>query len=204
MNPISSPSPADNDDLCGVCNKLVNNSDKAILCNKCSKWIHITCNKTTTKQYKYYQKNPDEEFTCKECDKCGICNKTVAKNHHAIECNICSKWIHKKCNKLGTKDYNNFQNNEDSNFYCIKCLRETLPTLSLDNNEFDLLMKGIDVPGELDVNEIFLSNSQIEMINKINKAISNELGEPKEKNDDIDDILPIDCKYYPIKQFNDE
>ena len=55
----SSPSlPCDND-LCGICYKIVYENDKSILCNKCNKWIHIKCNKLTVKQYKYYQVNPE-------------------------------------------------------------------------------------------------------------------------------------------------
>ena len=116
MNPF--PSPDDYDDMCGLCKLTVNDNDRAICCDKCKKWIHIKCNRVTVKQYKHFQNNPNIEFTCRECNKCGICEKNVASNHHAIECDLCSKWIHLKCNKLNTNDYVYHKNNGDEKFFC--------------------------------------------------------------------------------------
>jgi len=47
------------------------------------------------------------------------------------------------------------------------------------------LMKGIDTPDEVDVNDMFLSESQIEMMNKINKAINNGFNDTKHDDDDV-------------------
>ena len=91
--PSPPPLPCDNH-LCGFCHKIVNETDKPILCNKCNKCIHIKCNKLPVKQIQYYQTNPDAIFECKNCSKSCVRDKIVAKNHHAIECNICLRWIH--------------------------------------------------------------------------------------------------------------
>ena len=199
MPPLPSP---DDNDLCGICNKTVTHNEKPICCDKCKKWIHTKCNKITNKQYIHYNENPNDTFECKNCNRCGVCERTVAKNHHAIECDLCSKWVHIKCNKLSMKDYSIYQNDETTQFYCIKCLRETLPALGLDDAEFNLTMNGIDFPDEINVNEIYLSDSQKEIINKINEAIINGINGSNEEIDDENDIPPIDCKYYTTNQFN--
>ena len=152
--------------MCGICQKEVKNNDKAIECNKCQSWIHIKCNKLTIKQYKHFQNNQEETFECKNCTKCQVCNKTVAANHRAIECSICLKWIHIKCYKLDQKDYNTFQTNEDTHFYCIKGMTDALPFLNLNNNQFDLTSRAIDFPDEVNIDDIFLSTTQLDMINK--------------------------------------
>ena len=76
------PLQKDDDDLCGICNKIVNTHDKSIVCDKCDNWIHIKCNKieVTVKQYEQYQENPELTFKCKNCSKCGVCDKNIAKN----------------------------------------------------------------------------------------------------------------------------
>ena len=146
-------------------------------------WIHIKCNKITIKQYTHLQNNPEEIFECKNCNKCNICNKTVATNHYAIECNLCLKWVHIKCNKLDKKDYTSYQNNEEDQFYCIKCLSQTLPLLELDNKQFDLTAKGIHFP-DVNMDEIHLSVTQLDMIKKINMAINDGLDIDNDTNTD--------------------
>ena len=71
---------------------------------------------------------------------------------------------------VDNKDYNTFQINENTQFYCIKCLAESLPLLNLDNNQFDLNAQGVDYPDEVNTDEIFLSTPQINIIREINKA----------------------------------
>ena len=36
---------------CGICQKNVNNNQKAIECSNCKYWIHIKCNGTTVDEY---------------------------------------------------------------------------------------------------------------------------------------------------------
>ena len=122
--PSPPPAPCDNDQ-CGICEKTVTTTDKAILCNQCNRWIHITCNKITIKTYKYYQENPESTFECKNCKKCGVCNTIVAKNHHVIECIICPEWIHIKCNKFSDKEYRIYQENSEY-IFCINCMADSL------------------------------------------------------------------------------
>ena len=115
-------------------------------------------------------------------------------------------WVHIKCNKLDKKDYTAYQMDENMTFCCIKCLAETLPLQDLDNNQFDLTSKGIDIPEEINVDDIFLSTTQKYMINKINAAIGRDF----DLTDDITDLdpenatNPIDCKYYTIDQFKEQ
>ena len=126
-----SPSPySDHEERCGICSDEVKETDKAIECDKCKYWIHTKCNNITSKQYKNLQNNPDETFICKNCNKCNICDKTVAKNHKAIECNTCLKWVHIKCNKLDAKDYTAYLNDENLDFFCINCLSKTSQCLN--------------------------------------------------------------------------
>ena len=68
----------------------------------------------------------------------------VAKNHRAIERNICFKWIHLKCNKLSEKAYKLFQENNNTSFFCIKCMEDHIPFLTLDDKQFELTVNGID------------------------------------------------------------
>ena len=190
------PAPCDNDQ-CGICEIIINT--KAILCNKCNRWIHIKCNKVTIKQYKYYQENPEATFECKNCNMCGVCNKIVAKNHHAIECNTCLKWIHIKCNKFSDKEYKSFQENSDMHFFCINCMADSLPLLTLNDNQFELTANGIDYSNEIDPIQIFLSQSLLETIDRFNNAIYNitfNLDEDKTETESENSVPSIDCKYY--------
>ena len=99
-----------------------------------------------------------------------VCSKTVANNQHGIKCDLCSKWVHLKCNKLDKKEYVSYQTQE-MDFFCFKCIADTLPFLNLDNNQFELTAKGIMVPEEINMNEMFLSVSQLNIIKKINEAV---------------------------------
>ena len=119
---------------------------------------------------------------------------------HGIKCDLCSKWVHLKCNKLDKKNYVSYQTQE-MDFFCIKCIADTLPLLNLDNNQFELTAKGIKVPEEIDMNEMFLSVSQLNIIKKINEAVGSgfDVGNDTEIENEAH---PIDCKYYTIEQLN--
>ena len=49
-----------------------------------------------------------------------ICEKPVAKHHHATPCDSWSLWKHIKCNEISTQTYKNFQNST-AKWYCLKC-----------------------------------------------------------------------------------
>ena len=65
MNNLNEP--YDPSDLCGLCNEIVTQIHHAICCDTCSKWIHIKCNKFATADYRFYQFNEQEKFTCMSC-----------------------------------------------------------------------------------------------------------------------------------------
>ena len=105
--------------------------------------------------------------------------------------------------KVDKKYYNTFQTNEHTHFYCIKCLAESLPFLDLNNKQVDLTAQGIDIPDEVNIDEIFLNETQLNMIRKINKAIDGfDLSD--DRTDIEEERHPIDCKYYSTDQFNEQ
>lgn len=198
----------DNSESCYKCSQnLSTNKDKLINCNTCKKSIHMRCNNSTKKQFDYFQKNP-ESFDCRSCLTCNICQKLVAKNHRGILCTLCNKWIHVKCNKFDHNDFTRHQNDENLSFFCSPCLRDTLPTLDLNNNEFLLTMKGINYSSEepKDLNDILLTDRQLELTNKINAAIAAGSNYDTDDDDGLDNenMDMVDCKYYTIDSFNDQ
>ncbi|XP_060578354.1 uncharacterized protein LOC132735428 [Ruditapes philippinarum] len=52
--------------------------------------------------------------------KCGICLRTVAKNHRALCCDQCDKWIHIKCAGIAPARYTELGNSEES-WFCQPC-----------------------------------------------------------------------------------
>ena len=43
------------DDLCGICNLLVTDDDKALVCDKCEKWVHAKCTKLSDIRYEHHK-----------------------------------------------------------------------------------------------------------------------------------------------------
>ena len=171
-----------------------------IRCNTCNKKVHMKCNKTAGRKIEYFINNPGE-FNCRSCMTCSICLKLVASNHRSILCSLCNKWIHAKCNKFGHSDFSNYRENENLQFFCSLCLRDNLPTLDLNDNEFHLTMKGINYSEEFNnINDIFLTEKQLELTRKINDAVSK--GTDYDNEDDDDCRNSINCKYYTIDSFN--
>ena len=64
--------------------------------------------------------------------------------------------------------------------------------------------KVIDVPEELDINEMFLSGPQLNIIKKINDAVGSGFDPGRDMTESEDEGHPIDCKYYKIEQLNNE
>ena len=89
-------------------------------------------------------------------------------------------------------------------FSCIKCLRETLSALYLNDIELKLAMEGINYPEETNINDILLNDPQIEIINKTNAAINNEIYSSEDETESENEALSIDCKYYTTDEFNAE
>ena len=62
---------------CGICQKNVNNNQKAITCSSCNLWIHIKCNGTTSEEYNEMMKI-NSQLTDSEIDNIEwSCNKCV-------------------------------------------------------------------------------------------------------------------------------
>ena len=66
-------------------------------------------------------------------------------------------------------------------------------------------MNNINIPDVIDKDKLFMTDSQLEIIEKINMVIksfnSNKLNENDEN--EIEDCIPfIDCKYYSTDEFN--
>ena len=80
------------------------------------------------------------------------------------------KLVHIKCNKFDAKQYERYLEDENPTF-CLSCNRENLPFLDLNDKQYGLTMNGVNYPEETDVNDLFLSESQLRMINKINNLM---------------------------------
>ena len=67
---------------------------------------------------------------------CNLCSKRVNANSKAIQCSFCFRKSHQKCiSILGTSDAND-KACLHSNYLCVKCVKNTLPFMSLEDNEF--------------------------------------------------------------------
>ena len=68
-----------------------------------------------------------------------------------------------------------------------------MPRLKLDDNQLQLTVDGIDYEDHINVSNMFLSQSQLEIFDKFNKVMSNIA---------LSDTTPvINCKYYSISEF---
>jgi len=99
---------------------------------------------------------------------CRICDKAVANSHKAIECDICRCWIHIKCNNISSKDYEHLKH-DNSPWFCIRCVKETLPFSYLNREDLYLLLNNTELPSDTTLN---LSPS-IELAETIN-SLHNE------------------------------
>ena len=169
MTRTSHPNLSPDDKKCYKCKK--DHPNKILKkCKKCSKVTHFKCDKSTKAEIAHFEKHP-EDFECKSCSTCRICNRYVGSTHRGIECELCKHWTHAKCNKLCDKDYDKYQTDETLKLHCMQCLAETLHTLKLTDQELKLTMDGIDLPEKLTNEDILLDNSQQELIERINKTI---------------------------------
>ena len=84
---------------------------------------------------------------------CGICQKSVNKNQHAIYCTICLRWIHRKCNGTSLKEYEYLtEEDDDIPWQCILCdideMAFKFPFSHLSKIELNDLY-GLDFPFQL-------------------------------------------------------
>ncbi len=71
--------------------------------------------------------------TTPECLKCTNC---VMDSQRSICCDSSSFWFHLKCSSISLKDFEHFVENENLTWFRRNCLRNALPSQSLDNNRF--------------------------------------------------------------------
>ena len=62
---------------CGICEKNVNQSQNAVFCDQCHKWIHSKCNNISKIQYETFQKVPENH-------KHWICIKWTIINNSSL------------------------------------------------------------------------------------------------------------------------
>ena len=153
---------------CNICYKTIAKDHKIIHCQNCNSKVHINCNKTDIKSYNKlkrdnlpqmcfpcqslklpFQNLTDTQFSAenkgitftnntipKTC--CGICTKTIAKNHRNIKCQTCNCLVHIKCNQTDVKSYN-------------KIIKENLPQTCFNcqtkNNISQNLPDLLNLPG---------------------------------------------------------
>ena len=82
----------------------------------------------------------------------------------------------------------------------MQCLKETLPTLNLTPMGLKLTMDGTDLPDDVSAEDIFLDDSQLALIEKISRTITDGITHNNDSDDDSH-ISPVDCKYYTIDTF---
>ena len=192
------------DDLCGICNKIVKDDQKAFICDQCDNWIHIQCSNISVLQYEHYQINHEQELRCKKCRSCGVCDKVIATNHKHLECYLCTKSIHIRCNKFDEKTFKRFKENKEHIFYCIKCMDENIPFQNLTEKELKMTLDGIHIPDDIIIETVFLNRAQTHLTDKINEIIQNFSASDENDKSETDDIKPIDCKYLSIEEFQKE
>ena len=129
-----------NPNACALCLNVVTDDQRAIMCDRCSLWVHTKCHQISNIEYENFKINHELEFVCKVCRNCAICKKTIAKNHKKLECYFCKKYVHIKCNRLNLSDYNKIVKLK-SEFTCITCTSSQIPFTAMPDNQFDMLIR---------------------------------------------------------------
>ena len=107
---------------------------------------------------------------------CSVCRKNVNNNHPAMVCSHCGLWSHNKCNNIDKTHYRLHQLNEDLTFYCVKCIEDILPFMSLNDNEYTNFTVNGGTPSTNNNNVTFTtfnpSISQKQLFDKLNQEIN--------------------------------
>ena len=198
---------------CSVCNKTIAKNHRNIKCQSCNSQVHINCNKTDVKTYNKIIKENLPQF-CFECDEktcsskglilntkihCGICSKTIAKNHRNIQCFYCSAKVHIKCNKTDVKTYNKI-NKENQQIMCINCQTENIPFQNLTDLQFCAVNKGLNTDTEV-LQEVSVTSTSLKTFFKeINNT--NPFEHLDLDNEEDENAALINCKYEDLCSFN--
>ena len=126
---------------------------------------------------------------------CGICNKTIGKNHRVIRCIICNHKVHIKCNKTDVKSYEIIKKTNEP-CICINCKEENLPFSKLTDEQFKLMSNAINIDDDKDLAySLFPPESLKSLFRGINEVTNENINDETEE-------LPINCKYVDISSFN--
>ena len=193
---------------CKICTKTIAKNHRKISCQACSSDVHFKCNQTDVKTYnKILKENLPQ--TCLSCQNphtksitqkssCGVCTKTIAKNHRNIYCDLCNCRVHIKCNKTDVKTYNNVIK-ENKKVTCISCQLENIPFQSLTDIEFSAVNKGLDTDTDI-LQEVCVTSTSLKIFfEEINK--SNPFTNVNDDEND-DNATLINCKYVDLASFN--
>ena len=83
----------------------------------------------------------------------------------------------------------------------MTCIKDSMPLSNLDNNQVTMTSNGVNYPEDQDP-QMFLSESQQDILNKFNNAIIEITNNMNSEKEDLDDnIQPVDCKYYTLDRF---
>ena len=132
---------------------------------------------------------------------CTICTKKVYNHNKALCCDLCDEWVHIKCNLLDDKVYRYHQKNQEAPFCCLKCIENSIPFSSLNDNQFNIAVnQGVNYLVETN-----LQYHSIEMDKKLFEQINKAVSIQSDENEDEDDIETyMDCKYYGIDDFKNK
>ena len=99
---------------------------------------------------------------------CKICNKAVAKNHHAAQCDHCQLWVHIRCNEMNLQT-NKFLLKSLFVWHCIKCFEDIIPFSTILGNELSQTNKGKKLKFQVSTKKNVFTNH--DLIDKLNNAM---------------------------------
>ena len=149
---------------------------------------------------------------CKTCDpsltvfkpKCSTYHKKIAESHEKIECIKCHNFLHIKCNKTDPKHFEKIVKDTGCPKVdlCNNCLIDNIPYQNLPELEFAAICKGIDAEADV-LNETFVTSGNLKaFFNVINNTNNPFEIDTRSLNDEPDDTVLINCKYYDLSNFN--
>ena len=109
---------------------------------------------------------------------CGVCSKTVAKNHNAVCCDKCDMWVHIVCNNLSKYCYRKLQ--DTSPWFCVDCLKKEMPFCNLFDDQLKILISGKTI---ISLNLVEENQNDQLVPQEFGAAIKNNLYSPQEIND---------------------
>ena len=194
---------------CKICLKTVATNHRKITCQSCNSFVHIKCNQTDVKTYNKIVKDniPQVCLSCQNVHTvsiakkthCGVCNKTIAKNHRNLCCESCNSRVHIKCNKTDVKTYNNIIK-ENKKIMCINCQMENIPFQHLTELQFSAVNKGHNADPDSLQEASITSTSLRTFFKEINKT--NPFDHIESDDEDEENAALINCKYEDLCSFN--